>query len=133
MSRALHPVSAKVAIYTPDYTKVLVAEYLPGRFGLPGGHLDDDETPEHALVRELSEELGVTLLLSDITPQTFWKHDEGKIVLGFTATLPESTTFTLDPSEVEAVHWVNVASITADHPATRSYDQFILLGVIRCT
>ncbi|MEO7905121.1 MAG: NUDIX hydrolase [Candidatus Saccharimonadales bacterium] len=126
MSRVLHPVSAKIAIFTPDYTKVLLTEYLQACLGLPGGHLDDGETPSQAAVREISEELGITLLSSEITPQTFWKHNEGKIILGFTAVLPETTVFTLDPAEVDAVHWVSIADITSGATGTESYDDYII-------
>lgn len=34
---------------------------LRGRFELPGGKIDEGETPEHALQREIQEELGTTV------------------------------------------------------------------------
>lgn len=126
MSRELHPVSAKVAIYNPERTKVLLTEYLPGKFGLPGGHLEADETPDQAAVREVAEELGVALSPDTITEKHFWRHDSGKIVLGFVATLPEDTDFSLDPEEVLAVHWTPLDDIVAGNVNTRSYDAFIL-------
>lgn len=33
----------------------------PGQFALPGGSIDPGETPEEAAVRELAEEVGVTV------------------------------------------------------------------------
>lgn len=33
----------------------------PNRWGLPGGHIDESETPEECILREMQEELGLTL------------------------------------------------------------------------
>lgn len=51
--------------------------FYPGVWDVPGGHCEPGETPEHALVRELKEELGVT--------PTAWRPPEE-----FRAPLPES-------------------------------------------
>lgn len=126
MSRTLHAVSAKVAIYNPDKTKVLLTEYLPGKYGLPGGHLEANETPNEAAVREIAEEIGITLSPKEITSKHFWRHDSGKIVLGYIATLAEDTLFSLDPEEVLAVHWTPLGDIESGVVNTRSYDRFIL-------
>ncbi len=50
--------------------RVLVVHRAPSRhwypdaWDLPGGHVDDEETPRHALARELEEELGIAANVS---------------------------------------------------------------------
>ena len=36
-------------------------QWYPDTWDLPGGHIEEGETPENALVRELREELGISL------------------------------------------------------------------------
>lgn len=71
---ALFPVVA--AALTDGAGRVLVQQRPPGRqmaglWEFPGGKLEPGETPEAALVRELAEELGITLAPADLTPATF--------------------------------------------------------------
>ena len=37
----------------------LTKKVMPGAIALPGGHMEDDESPEDTLRRELQEELGI--------------------------------------------------------------------------
>ena len=59
--------------------RVLIAQRpadkaLGGLWEFPGGKVEDNETPEGALIRELDEELGITVQESCLAPLTFASH-----------------------------------------------------------
>lgn len=67
-----------VALIDPE-GRVLLARRPPGRsmaglWEFPGGKVDQGETPEAALVRELREELGIDTWTSCLAPLTFASH-----------------------------------------------------------
>ena len=59
--------------------RVLIAQRPPGKalagyWEFPGGKLDPDERPEQALIRELHEEIGITVKEACLAPLTFASH-----------------------------------------------------------
>ena len=77
---ATHPLVlvAAVALLDPD-GRVLIAQRPPGKamaglWEFPGGKIEDGESPEEALVRELREELGIAVKPPCLAPVTFASH-----------------------------------------------------------
>lgn len=69
---------AAVALVDTD-GRVLLAERpagksMAGLWEFPGGKIDQGETPEAALIREMKEELGIDVATSCLAPLTFASH-----------------------------------------------------------
>ena len=118
-------VSCKAILYNADHTRVIVVQYLGGEsFGLPGGHLEADETPEHAIQRELLEELGVQGI--SLRPVGFLQHRDSKIVLLFVGELASGIEVSPDMNELCAAHWASLDEIRSGAVDLIDYQQVVL-------
>lgn len=121
-----HYVTAKAAIYSDDGKEVLLTR-LPFKDykqnGLPGGHIDAGETPDVAMVRELQEELGITV--NTLVHRDFFVHENGKIVLGYVGRLARTTALTPSHPDRETGEWVTRQAF-AETDIDAGYKKFVL-------
>ncbi|WP_433324260.1 NUDIX hydrolase [Spirillospora sp. CA-294931] len=86
-----------------------------GQWGLPGGRVDEGETPERAALRELHEELGLEVDPADL----LGRLDDFPASSGFTITpvvvaVDEPGELRPSPDEVHSVHRVTLARLADD-------------------
>ena len=82
--RKLFRVSTKALLLNKTLDKILVIHMeKDDDWGLPGGHIDEGETPDTAIARELMEECGVHC--DSLDHRDFFAHSNGKIILAFYA------------------------------------------------
>lgn len=130
--RPLHPVSTKAILLSPDGKYVLGMKYffedesLYGR-GLPGGHLEATENPDEAVVREIEEELGITV--AGLERFSFTTHKQGKIVLLYKGTLSRDIEIRPSDPKREIGEWTATEDIAMGTYDFGSYTEGILDAV----
>ncbi len=110
--------------------KVLAAQRsatmtLPLKWEFPGGKIEAGESPEECLIRELEEELGVSVLVdSALRPTTYCYPDFTVTLHPFTCQL---TGGIITPHEHHALKWIEPERMpeldwaAADLPVIREY------------
>lgn len=126
MAHTLYRVTTKVALYNGSYRKVLLVRYSHGDYGLPGGHIDEGESPDEALRRELREELGLDASGLDLRRTDFWFHPDGKLILGYIGTMDEAMFHGVADSDIVGYLWASVDDIRRGKLTTGTYDSFIV-------
>lgn len=125
MIRRKFRISCKVALYDFEKKTVLLVEHKRGNYGLPGGHLEFNESPEDAARREIKEELGIDytdyLVLKDS-----WVRKNERVILAYVGKLDSSVKLTLDPEEIRSTRWTSINEIHNDRVNITFYKDFIL-------
>lgn len=92
--------------------RVLIAQRpegkpMPGLWEFPGGKIEDGETPEDALIRELAEELGIVVKKPCLAPLTFASHDYPDFHMLMPLFICRRWDGVPIPREAQQLKWVN--------------------------
>jgi 8-oxo-dGTP diphosphatase len=107
------------ALIDPD-NRVLIARRpagkpMAGLWEFPGGKLEEGETPEQALIRELREELAVDMPEACLAPLTFASHAYGSFHLLMPLFVARRWHGSPVPQHGQALKWVRPARLR-DYP-----------------
>ena len=109
---------AAAALIDPD-GRVLIAQRPPGKamaglWEFPGGKIEAGETPEQALIRELAEELTITVREPCLAPFAFASHGYDTFHLLMPLFLCRRWEGTPTPREHVAIKWVRPRDLAAN-------------------
>jgi 8-oxo-dGTP diphosphatase len=109
------------ALIDPD-GRVLIAQRPPGKamaglWEFPGGKIEPNETPETALIRELREELGITVKPACLAPFTFASHSYARFHLLMPLYLCRRWEGTPRAREHSAIKWIRPCDLMANREA----------------
>ncbi|CAG7571278.1 RimJ/RimL family protein N-acetyltransferase [Barrientosiimonas humi] len=99
--------------------EVLLCELTYKRYwDLPGGVVDPDESPAHAVLREVGEELQVPARLRRLVVVSWlppWQGWDDAMLYLFELSVAEDEVAraTLEPREIRAIHWADAETVRA--------------------
>lgn len=104
-----------VAAILEKENKILIAKKregkpLAGLWEFPGGKIEEGETPEESLIRELMEEMNIKVRVNEYVGESIYDYGDGKVISlkGFTAEIIEGDIKLTDHDEYK---WVTLEEI----------------------
>lgn len=115
-SSTLRLVLVAACVLVDGNGRILIAKRPEGRslaglWEFPGGKVEPHESPEHALIRELAEELGIHVAAADLAPLTFASHAYPDFHLLMPLFLCRRWQGTVAPHEGQELRWVRPAEL----------------------
>lgn len=120
MSNGLKTILVVACALVDEDNRVLIAKRPQGRplaglWEFPGGKVEQGETPEAALVRELHEELGIEVWPTCLAPYTFASHTYETFHLLMPLFLCRKWGGEITPREGQDITWVRANRLN-DYP-----------------
>lgn len=124
------PISVKGVLI--HRARVLLLRNDRGEWELPGGRLDDGETPEAALVREIWEETGLSASVTSLVDAWIFEVTPGKkvLILEYACRLKGKRDVTISHEHNEHA-WLSLANLQRE-PLPGGYVRGIQRVLSRC-
>jgi 8-oxo-dGTP diphosphatase len=99
-------------------------EWYPNLWDLPGGHIEEMETPGEALVRELHEEVGI-ILSEPLGPHSFYRATEEFEMCVWTSRQWSGSPANCAPQEHDEIGWFSEREVRSLRLADDAYRSWI--------
>lgn len=120
LSPSVKTITVAAGLLIDSDGRILIAQRpegkpMAGLWEFPGGKVQQGETPEYTLVRELHEELGILTCLDCLSPLTFASHCYDDFHLLMPVYAIRKWKGTVQGQEGQALKWVKLGELS-DYP-----------------